>query len=183
MRKLFAFVMAFVLFAAFAQAKEVSGVNMPDQYQIGKTVLVLNGAGARRKFIFVKVYVGGLYLEKKTSKPADVLKQKMKVIRMHFTYPHVSAEKIRNAFKDDLERVAPNVLKSEAGKQFLNIFNFNVKSGDNVDLLFDNDTLSVLYNLKKVGSVKSKKLVDAVVNIYIGDKPAQTSLKEALLGK
>ncbi len=95
----------------------------------------------------------------------------------------MSAEKIRNAFKDDLERVAPNVLKSEAGKQFLNIFNFNVKSGDNVDLLFDNDTLSVLYNLKKVGSVKSKKLVDAVVNIYIGDKPAQTSLKEALLGK
>ncbi len=183
MKRLLMFMLAFVFFASFAQAKEVSGVNMPDQYQIGKTVLVLNGAGARRKFIFVKVYVGGLYLQKKTSNPADVLKQNIKVIRMHFTYSHVSAEKIRNAFKDDLKRVAPDVLKSSAGKEFLKIFTFNIKSGDNVDLVFDNDTLSVLYNLKKMGSVKSKKLVDAVVNIYIGDKPAQESLKKELLGK
>ncbi len=183
MKKLLVLVLSFVFFASYVNAKEVSGVNMPDQYQIGKTVLVLNGAGARRKFIFIKVYVGGLYLLKKTSDAKDVLKQNMKVIRMHFTYSHVSAKKIRNAFKDDLERVAPDVLKSKAGEEFLKIFNFDVKSGDNVDLLFDNDTLSVLYNLTRVGSVKSKKLVDAVVNIYIGDKPAQESLKEALLGK
>jgi hypothetical protein len=183
MKKLLVWLFVSVLFVSFAQAKEISGVNMPDQYQVGKTVLVLNGAGVRRKFIFVKVYVGGLYLQKKTSNPKDVLKQDLKVIRMHFTYSHVSAEKIRNAFKDDLQRVAPDVLNSEVGKKFLSLFTFNIKGGDNVDLIFNKDTLSVYYNLKKIGSIKSKKLVDAVVNIYIGDKPAQKSLKEGLLGK
>ncbi len=183
MKKLLVVLFAFVLFVSLAQAKEISGVNMPDQYQVGKTVLVLNGVGVRRKFIFVKIYVGGLYLLRKTSNPENVLKQNLKVIRMHFTYSHVSAEKIRNAFKDDLKRVAPDVLHSKSGRVFLKIFNFNIKGGDNVDLVFDNDTLSVLHNLKNVGSVSSKKLVDAVVNIYIGDKPAQESLKKGLLGK
>ncbi len=183
MRKIFVFSLLFIVMASLSQAKEISGVNMPDQYQIGKTVLTLNGGAARRKFIFVKIYVGALYVEKKSSDPKDILNQNLKVIRMHFTYHKVTAKEIRDAYRSDLKRVDPKINNSPAEKKFFALLNFDVKSTDNMDLIFTNNTLTVLYNLKKIGTVKSKQLTDDVLNIYIGKKPVQESLKEGLLGK
>ncbi len=186
MRRLSSFLLVICLgflLSAPVYSLTVGGVSIPDQYQIGKTTLVLNGAGSRRKFIFVRIYVGALYVEKKTHNPQEVLKQPIKVVRMHFTYSHIPANKIRNAFKEDLERISANLLKTEAAKEFLNIFTFPVKEGDNVDLIFYHDTLIVMLNQKKVGQVKSGKLVNAVLSIYIGKHPASESLKKALLGE
>ena len=48
------------------QAATVAGVNLPDTTTVGDKSLVLNGLGLRTEFM-VKVYVGGLYLEHKTT--------------------------------------------------------------------------------------------------------------------
>ena len=47
---------------------EIEGVKLPQKLVSGDTELVLNGAGIRSKF-FIKIYVGGLYLPKKTVEP------------------------------------------------------------------------------------------------------------------
>ena len=56
-----------ILPVAPAQAAELGGVELADTATVGDQTLVLNGLGLRKKAIF-KVYVGGLYLPKKSSR-------------------------------------------------------------------------------------------------------------------
>jgi len=69
----------FVAFAAWSPpvcAVEIDGVKIEDKVTLGAggPQLVLNGAGVRHKFAFVKVYVGSLYLTQKKSDSEDVFK-------------------------------------------------------------------------------------------------------------
>ena len=54
------------------RAAEVAGVKVDDQIKVGSSELVLNGAGLRTK-VFVKVYVGALYVTQKATTPAALL--------------------------------------------------------------------------------------------------------------
>ena len=54
------------------QAAEVAGVKLDEQIKVGAGELVLNGAGLRTK-VFVKVYVGALYVTQKSNTPAGLL--------------------------------------------------------------------------------------------------------------
>ena len=47
-------------------AATLADVTLPDTVTVGNQTLVLNGMGLRTK-LFIKVYVGGLYLEKKST--------------------------------------------------------------------------------------------------------------------
>ena len=60
-------------------------VTMPDSVNIKSKDLVLNGMGTRKAtWLKVKVYVGGLYLSKKTTDADDILSQPYpKYLRMH----------------------------------------------------------------------------------------------------
>ncbi|RPJ78225.1 MAG: hypothetical protein EHM13_14925, partial [Acidobacteria bacterium] len=55
-------------------AATLANVTLPDTITVGNKTLVLNGMGVRSKF-FVKVYVAGLYLEKKTPDANAILQQ------------------------------------------------------------------------------------------------------------
>ena len=65
MRKLL-LVVALVGLTGAAVAAEVGGVKVADTASVGGNELVLNGAGIRSRAIF-KVYVGSLYLPKKSA--------------------------------------------------------------------------------------------------------------------
>jgi len=54
------------------QAAEVAGVRVADSIKVGNSELVLNGAGLRTK-VFVKVYIGSLYVTQKANTPAALL--------------------------------------------------------------------------------------------------------------
>ncbi|MGH8579082.1 MAG: chalcone isomerase family protein [Gammaproteobacteria bacterium] len=79
-------------------AREVGGVKLDDQVQLGGTPLVLNGAGVRSEF-FAKVYVGALYLSKPSKSIAEILEMSgPKRIAMHFLHDEVSEEKLLDAY-------------------------------------------------------------------------------------
>ena len=62
-------VLLFVSAATFnVNAAELAGVTLPDTQQVAGKTLVLNGMGIRTKYI-VKIYVGGLYLERNRRMP------------------------------------------------------------------------------------------------------------------
>src|SRR6185369_6603884 len=53
------------------QAAEVAGVKVEEKLKVGGSELVLNGAGLRSK-LFIKVYVGALYVGQKSTTPAGI---------------------------------------------------------------------------------------------------------------
>ncbi len=52
----------------------MAGVKVDDSIKVGSSELVLNGAGLRSK-LFIKVYVGALYVGQKAATPAAHLRQ------------------------------------------------------------------------------------------------------------
>ena len=54
MKKIIVMVLVALLFSPVLLSKEVAGVNVPDSITAGKTKLILNGAGIRKKF-FMKM--------------------------------------------------------------------------------------------------------------------------------
>ena len=53
-------------------ADTLADVTLPETMTVGNKTLVLNGMGVRSKF-FVKVYVAGLYLEKKSGDASAII--------------------------------------------------------------------------------------------------------------
>ena len=117
-------------------AKEVAGVNVPEQITFANTTLKLNGAGIRSKFFF-KIYVGALYLPEKTKDAeAAINMDGPKRILMHFLYKEVEKEKLLEGWNDGLKN-------NHTGEQFetlkarLDAFNelfATVKRGDRIEL-------------------------------------------------
>ena len=179
--------MAFAVAQASA-AVEVNGVKFEDTAKVAGKDLVLNGAGMRTKVIF-KVYAAGLYVGEKKSNVADILKQdgprRMTLVMMR----DVSSADFGDAF---MKGINDNIDAAEKAKYAGQIAKFGevfgaipgVKKGDvlHLDLIPGLGTQAEL-NGKKVGeTIADPGFYNAVLRIWLGDKPVDSSLKPALLG-
>ena len=169
------------------QAKEVAGVDIAESISLSgqTTKLVLNGAGIRTKFIF-DIYIGSLYLEKKQSSVSNVYKAPgNKRISMHFLYDEVSKEKLVDGWNDGFKNnlTANELTKFKAQiEQFNNSF-ITVKKGDVINLNFIPTTgTEIIINNKSVGLVEGDMFFAALLKIWLGDVPADSDLKKAMLG-
>lgn len=171
-----------------AAAVEVSGVRFDDTAKVAGKDLVLNGAGLRTKVIF-KVYAAGLYLGEKKSNVAEILKQegprRMTIVMLR----DVSSDDFGEAF---MKGINENIDAGEKAKYAGQIAKFGelfggipgVKKGDvlHLDLIPGAGTQAEL-NGKKVGeTIADPGFYNAVLRIWLGDKPVDNSLKPALLG-
>jgi len=171
-----------------AQAVEVNGVKFEDTARVAGKDLVLNGAGLRTKVIF-KVYAAGLYLSEKKNTVAEVLRQegprRMTIVMMR----DVSSNDFGDAF---MKGINDNIDNAEKAKYAGQIAKFGelfgaipgVKKGDvlHLDLIPGSGTQAEL-NGKKVGEIiPDPGFYNAVLRIWLGDKPVDSSLKPALLG-
>ena len=96
------FFLAFALILSLnVSAATKANVTMPDTMKVAGKALVLNGQGIRKATFFgIKVYVGGLYLEKK-SKDYSEFKDTNKVKHITMTFVRdVDADKIRSGWTD-----------------------------------------------------------------------------------
>jgi len=167
-----------------AYAVDVAGVNVPSDVEISGEKLQLNGYGIRKKFVFVKVYVGSLFTGQKATTTANVMTLPgNKLIRMDFLYKKVEKKKIIDAFAEGFEKNSPELVATPAARQFLGLFTNDFIAGDQVDLIMTTDgTVSASHNGKALGTVKSADLVKAVLLIYLGDYPADADMKAGMLG-
>ena len=174
-------------FTQSAGAAEISGVKFAETMKVSGKELVLNGFGMRTKFI-VKVYAAGLYLPKKESTVADVLKadgpRRMQLVMMR----DISSDDFGDAFMTGLNN---NVDKTEKSKIVSQISKFGemfallegLKKGDvlNLDWIPGVGTQSQL-NGKNIGeAVPDLVFYNSVLKIWLGDKPVDSSLKPKLL--
>ena len=176
------------LFLSFsAHAMTVADINIPEtvSHTAKSTKLILNGAGIRTKFVF-NIYVGSLYLENKAQTEKDIYNLPgEKRISMHFLYDEVSKEKLINGWNDGFEG---NHSDDELSKiktritQFNNLF-VTVKKGDVINLNFIPSTgTQIVLNGKINGTIKGDDFFTAVLKIWLGDEPADSDLKQAMLG-
>ena len=183
MRKL-ALALSFLLLSSPSFALDVAGVNVAPTVSVHEKTLTLNGAGIRKAYVFVKVYVGSLYTEREVTTPAQLLADPgEKLIRMNFVHSKVEKEKIVGAFAEGFANNSPGVAQSAEAKAFLSWFTSDFVAGDTVDISLSPDgTVAASQNGKALGTVRSPALAQGVLLIWFGEKPADGDLKKGMLG-
>jgi hypothetical protein len=175
-------------FSASLQAKTLDDVTIPDTVTLeGSDVsLQLNGMGYRTKFIF-DIYVGALYIDSKASTRDEVQALKgPKRVLMHMIYDEVSHDKMAAAWQDGFEDNASDeqMEKLQARlKTFITYFP-DLKKGYIV--LMDYIPASgthVTINGEKKGVIEGADFYAALLDVWLGEEPADEDLKEAMLGQ
>ena len=169
-------------------AVEVSGVKFDDTANVAGKELKLNGAGMRTKFI-IKVYAAGLYLPEKKSSVPEILKlegpRRVTLVMMR----EITSDDFGQAFMTGLNNNLETSEKFKFGSQiskFGEMFGAiaRLKKGDVLHLDWTGSGTQCELNGKKVGeTVPDLAFYNAVLRIWLGDKPADSSLKPALLGE
>lgn len=170
------------------QAAEISGVKFDDTVKVAGKDLKLNGVGMRTKVIF-KVYAAGLYLQDKKTTTPEVLAaegpRRVTLVMMR----DVSSEDFGKAFMDGLnanvntaEKAAIVGQISKFGEMFATLDGLKKGNVLHLDWIPGSGTQCEL-NGKKIGeTVPDLAFYNAVLRLWIGDKPVDSSLKPALLG-
>ena len=178
-----------VLWLSMAQAVEVAGVKFDDKARIGNSDVLANGAGLRKKAFF-KVYAMTLYLPEKAGDAEAVLAMKGgKRIAINLLRD-LSAQQFVEALQ---EGVASNHSENEMAalkdrlKQFSDAMLTvgEAKSGTSVliDWLPDSGTRLTVNGQAKGKELPGEDFYKALLKIWLGNKPVQDDLKQALLGK
>ncbi|HET6923095.1 MAG TPA: chalcone isomerase family protein [Anaeromyxobacteraceae bacterium] len=178
--------LAALLASSTASAREVSGVKVPDTVESGGVTLKLNGAGIRtRTFLKVKVYLGALYLPVPASDPAAILAAGAPwVVRMHFLRD-VDRKSMLDAYREGFEknsreklpeilplfdRVAPAIADVKEGQVM--VVSYRPGAGTTVGV-----------EGGPQATVEGKVLADGLLGNWLGKEPADSDLKEAMLGR
>jgi len=170
-------------------ATDIAGVMFEDKMKLGQTELVLNGAGIRAKFIF-KVYVVGLYLGEKKNSLADMLLLKG-AKRLHIvTLRELTAEQFAEALVEGIHKNLSDAevepLKASIGEFKNAILSLKTAAkGDvvNIDWLPETGTRLSVNGKQQGRDIAGEDFYRTLLKIWLGQKPAQDDLKEALLGK
>jgi ribosomal protein L9 len=173
-----------------AQASvDVNGYKFEETAKVAGKELKLNGAGMRTKII-IKVYAAGLYLPEKKTNVADILKQEgPRRVTLQMAR-NISSDDFGKAFMDGLnenvDKADKQKIASQIGKMgelFASVD--GLKKGDvlHLDWIPGTGTQAEL-NGKKLGeAIPDLNFYNAILRIWLGDKPVDRSLKPALLGE
>jgi hypothetical protein len=176
-----------LFFSASVFSREFNDLKFPDTVILSgtETQLQLNGVGMRTKFVF-DVYIGALYTEKPAKTRDEVLAQTgANRVLMHFVYDEVSAEKLvagwNEGFEENQSEKKLKVL-SERIKKFNAMFQ-TVHEGDIVllDYIPGKGTVVTIKD-KEQGVIEGEDFNKALLDIWLGEEPADDDLKEAMLG-
>jgi len=167
-------------------AAEVAGVRVADSIKVGNSELVLNGAGLRSK-LFIKVYVGALYVGQKAATPAaiyDSATPRRMVLRL---LRDLDADSLHSALDEGLRNNHSPAELSDMQAQADQLAGImkaigKVREGDTVSIDFSAEGVVVSQNGEVRGKVAGANFAKALLKVWLGDKPTDTSLKKALLG-
>jgi hypothetical protein len=174
-------------FSQAAMAAEIAGVKLADTVKVAGKDLQLNGYGLRTKFI-VKVYATALYLQDKKSTVEEVMAaegpRRVQLVMMR----DITSDDFGNAFMSGINN---NLDSKDKTKIVTQISKFGemfalldaLKKGDVLDLDWIPGQGTTCYlNGKRIGDVTPDvAFYNAILKIWLGNKPADASLKTKLL--
>ncbi len=171
--------------APAALAAEVAGVKIADTAQLADTELQLNGAGVRTKFMF-KVYAAALYVPKKSANPQDIYSSRVKRLNLHMLRGLDAAtlqESLDEGLKNNLT-AAELQAHHAAMEQLSGIMKSaeHIKTGDVLTLDMTAEGIQISINQKGKGKIADADFANLLLRVWLGDRPADASLKKGLLG-
>lgn len=177
------------LWTAAAAAAEVHGVVFPERTKVGNAELALNGAGVRSRF-FIKVYAAGLYVPARKQTAAELLAgdgaKRLRVV----TLMDLTAAQFAEALVEGLHKnlpeaeIAPLQARIEQFRQAV----LNLKAAPkgttiDIDWLPGSGTRLGFNGEKRGEDIDGEDFYRALLLIWLGERPAESSLKDALLGR
>lgn len=174
------------LFSMSAQTTEVAGVKVAQKVTMEGQSLVLNGVGVREK-MFMDMYVGALYLPKKSSNSAEIMAgNDPAAIKLTIVSGMITSDKMISAVNEGFE----NATNKNTGPikvkiaQFKACFKDEIQKGDVFDMVFvPGKGVVVSKNGKEKGTIEGADFKKAMFGIWLSNKPADKNLKAAMLGK
>lgn len=165
-------------------AQELEGVHVPEHVTVQDTALVLNGAGVRWK-LFVKAYVGALYLPEPARAPDQVIAAPgpkcIRLVLLRDVEAGTMVEELLARFRANSSDETYGLLRERIDQ--LNGALPNFRTGDIVRLdLADAERTDFWVNDALVASFIGEDFQAAVLRLWLGDRPADEKLKRALLG-
>jgi len=172
-----------------AAAVEVAGLKFDDKTRVGNSELLANGAGLRKKLV-IKVYAMALYLPEKRGDAEAVLaakgakrisisllrdltaKQFVEALEEGMANNHTEAEMA--GLKDRLKQFSDTLLAIGEAKSGTTVV---------IDWLPETGTRLTVNGQVKGKDIAGEDFYKALLKIWLGNKPVQDDLKQALLGK
>lgn len=163
--------------------KEIGGIKMPNTLKSGDVELNLNGAGVRTKY-FLDLYVGGLYTINKSSDAKNIIDADEKMgIRLHIVSSLITSEKMEDATREGFENYGSKSDISKEIETFINVFKEKINTDDIFELIYSPTTgVEVYKNNKLATTITGVEFKKALFGIWLGNNPAQASLKSEMLG-
>ncbi len=189
MKSIFAFLIS-SLFVVSSLGAELNGVTYEDKIKVGDKELVLNGLGLRKVTYFgfpIKVYVGALYVSKKTMSSDDIINSvDPKQVVIQFLVA-VDRDKLIETFGNTYTAQCMADC-ANASKQFVQLRNVvnSVRKGDQMIFLSYPDKL--VFEIKGANA-KRTEIADAnisknAISMFLNPKsPPTLDLLNGLLGK
>ncbi len=169
-------------------AAEVAGVKLEDTVKVNGVDLKLNGAGVRVKAVF-KVYVAGLYLPEKKNTLNEIMAlngpKRIQLTMMR----SVTSEQFGNSFMDGLNhnntkaektKIVSQMLKF--GEMFATIPELNKGDVITLDWVPGVGSISYLNGKKSAEPFPDVAFFNALLKIWLGERPAYAPLKNQMLG-
>lgn len=158
---------------------------MPNQAKFGEANLTLNGMGIREATVFnVDVYVAGLYLEKASKNPEEILgSDQVKHLRLRLVRD-VSRDEMLEALQEGFARNAGGDLPKlqDRMNQFSDMIP-ELSEGDMLAFTYVPDKgMMVHHNRKLAGTIEGEDFARVFYSIWLGSAPPDEGLRRGLLG-
>jgi len=191
-KKFVALIVALSALLAYpASAAELEGVKLPDKIRLssGGPELVLNGAGVRHKFGFIKIYVGTLYLsQKKNEREAALADPGPKRVGMHILADEVTASDLIASMNNALAaNLVPHELALlEKRLRDLNRMMSSIKTIGKGSVVYldyiPGSGTRITVNGEERITIPGEDFFRGMLQVWLGAKPVDGGLRDAMLG-
>lgn len=183
----FILIVGLLMTSAFGYSQtKIAGIVMPNVVKAGEQYLKINGGGVREK-LFIDLYVCALYLtEKSTSASTIINDDKPQAIKIRIISGMVDNENFEEALREGFDKstggnIAP--IEDRMNKMIEVGFADDIETGDIYDLVYlPSKGCTLFKNQAELLTVEGLDFKKALLGIWLGDEPADESLKDDMLG-
>lgn len=167
-----------------AQKRTVAGVSFPAKATINGKTVIYNGAGLREKYT-IDLYVGALYLKRPSMDPNKIITDNAEMgIHIELVSSKVTRDKFVESVKDGFKNSSHGKATSAQIQKFMSVFKGEFKDGDKIKLNYaPGKGVIIIKNGKTLGTIAGLEFKKALFAIWLGKKPADSSLKKDMLGR
>lgn len=169
-------------------AREVHGISFDDQLTLADQRLVLNGLGVRSKMI-IKVYAMALYVPRKESSVSALLNQSgaksVRIVMLRSVSSQQLAESMVAGVQDNASPAEQGRLQARLDVLQSTLLRYpEVPKGTAIqlDYLPDRGTRLMVGGKTLGPDIAGEDFYRALLKIWLGENPSDSSLKRGLLG-